>query len=86
MVFVSYFLLLFISTNFLMFINYYYLYLITLEPENKKVARTGGDFPPPVPQGGQQQRSQLPSVMGFSSDGVFSEEIMVPDKIVGLSM
>ncbi|KAK6622058.1 hypothetical protein RUM44_001865 [Polyplax serrata] len=51
------------------------------QPENKKVARTGGEFAGPGPQGGAQPR---PAGMGFSNDGIFSEEIMVPDKIVGL--
>lgn len=53
-----------------------------LEPEAKKLAGSGSEFSSP-PQ--QLQRTPLPSVMGFSNDGTFSEEIMVPDKIVGLS-
>lgn len=59
------------------------LFLHLLEPEAKKLAGSGSEFSSPPQQ--LQRSNQLPSVMGFSNDGTFSEEIMVPDKIVGLS-
>ena len=56
-----------------------------LEPESKKIAKTGGEFSLSGTHGGSQSRPASSAGTGFSNEGVFSEEIMVPDKIVGLS-